>query len=176
VQKPDDGHFWLKHVVSLIEYNIFITKLCYLTTLTPLISYTHNGDDTHKSSDNISQQNKLHTVQLHTILSFCVDWNVRLHMDWSRLSIRENHKNNLTAQHIQYCLITIQTQWCLEHYSSDYKTCRNTAQQITKRFNKKFEVFTAVLIKQSVSPATWPWAHWYINLHTITDDRNHQDV
>jgi len=39
--------FWPKHVVSLLEYNLFITKLCCLTTLTPLISYTHNGDDTH---------------------------------------------------------------------------------------------------------------------------------
>ena len=39
--------FLLKHVVSLLEYNIFITKLCCLTTLTPLISYTHNGDDKH---------------------------------------------------------------------------------------------------------------------------------
>jgi len=39
----------------------------------------------------------------------------------------------------------------------------------------KFEVLTAVLIKQCVSFTTWPWAHWYINLHMITDDRNHQN-
>jgi hypothetical protein len=32
-------NFWPKHVVSLLEYNIFITKLCCLTTLTPLIIY-----------------------------------------------------------------------------------------------------------------------------------------
>ena len=38
----------LQGVVSLIEYSIFITKLCCLTSITPLISYTHNGDDTHK--------------------------------------------------------------------------------------------------------------------------------
>ena len=42
----------MKHVVSLIEY-IFITKLRCLTTLTPLISYTHNRDDTHKRNKTI---------------------------------------------------------------------------------------------------------------------------
>jgi len=30
-------------------------------------------------------------------------------MDWSRLSIRENHKNNLTALQIQYCLALTET-------------------------------------------------------------------
>ena len=33
-----------------------ITKLCCLTTLTPLISYTHNGDETYKSYKNIKLQ------------------------------------------------------------------------------------------------------------------------
>ena len=38
-----------------VEYNIFITKLCSLTTLTPLISYTHNGDDTHKNVTHLNE-------------------------------------------------------------------------------------------------------------------------
>ena len=37
VWKPRDGHYWPKHVVSLLEYNIFLNKLYYLTTLPPPI-------------------------------------------------------------------------------------------------------------------------------------------
>jgi len=50
---------------SLIEYYIFITKLCCLTTLTPLISYTHNGDDTHKSFKRLSNFH----IKLHAPIS-----------------------------------------------------------------------------------------------------------
>jgi len=36
--------------VSVVKQHTFVIKMLYsnnLTTLTPLISYTHNGDDTH---------------------------------------------------------------------------------------------------------------------------------
>jgi len=28
IAETDDGHYMLKHVVSLLEYNIFLNKLC----------------------------------------------------------------------------------------------------------------------------------------------------
>jgi len=50
---------WLIRGVSVVKQHN-LAKLCCLTTLTPLISYTHNGDDTHKSYANVA------AIILHT--------------------------------------------------------------------------------------------------------------
>jgi len=40
----DDGHYRPKHVVSLLEYNIFLNKLCWLTTLSSLSLVYYDQD------------------------------------------------------------------------------------------------------------------------------------